>query len=78
MLSTCRIQNQDIPWAGRVEEPGEAASGVGQDWMPTELSPEKPRSIVLSKASKTRRFNVSREARTSEILCKPTEEQNER
>ena len=31
----------------------------------------------LSKASKTRRFNVSREARTSEILCKPTEKPNQ-
>ena len=29
-------------------------------------------------ASKKRRFNVSPEARTSEILCKPTEEQNQR
>ena len=34
--------------------------------------------IVPSKASKTIRFNVSREARTSEILCKPTEEVNPR
>ena len=35
-------------------------------------------STVPSKASKKRRFNVSPEARTSEILCKPTEEQNQR
>ena len=34
--------------------------------------------IVLSRASKTRRFNVSREARTSEILLKPTEKPNQR
>ena len=34
--------------------------------------------LVPSKASKTRRLNVSPEARTSEILCKSTEEQNPR
>ena len=39
-------------------------------------SPKKQNSTVPSKASKKRRFNVSPEARTSEILCKPTEEQN--
>ena len=41
-------------------------------------SPRKQRSTVFSKASKKRRFNVSPEARTSEILVKPTEEQNQR
>ena len=35
-------------------------------------------SLVLSKASKTRRLNVSPEPRTSEILCKPKKEQNPR
>ena len=35
----------------------------------------KLKSTFHPKASKTRRFNVSPEARTSEILCKPTEEQ---
>ena len=37
-------------------------------------SPGKQRSILLSKESKTRRFNVSREARTSETPFKPTGE----
>ena len=41
-------------------------------------SPRKQKSTVLSKASKKRRFNVSPEARISEILCKPMEEQNHR
>ena len=75
-LCTCRIQNRDIPRPVRVVEPGEAGSrkiGCQQNY-----SPGKQRSIVLFKASKTRRFNVSREARTSEILCKPTEEPNQR
>ena len=40
-------------------------------------SPRKQKSTVPSKASKKRRFNVSPEARTSEILCKPTGEQNQ-
>ena len=34
--------------------------------------------LVPSKASKTRRLNVSPEARISKILCKPMEEQNPR
>ena len=41
-------------------------------------SPRKQKSTVPSKASKKCRLNVSPEARTSEILCKPTEEQNHR
>ena len=41
-------------------------------------SPRKQKFTVPSKASKKCRFNVSPEARTSEILCKPTEEQNDR
>ena len=40
-------------------------------------SPRKERSPVRSKASKKRRFNDSPEARTSKMLCKPTEEQNQ-
>ena len=34
---TCRIQNPDIPRAGRVERPAERPGGVGQDSVPTEL-----------------------------------------
>ena len=41
-------------------------------------SPGKQTSIVLSGGSKTRRFNISRDVRTSEIQCRPTEEPNQR
>ena len=41
-------------------------------------SPRKQKSTVPFKKSKVCRFNVSPEERTSEILCKPTEEQNQR
>ena len=73
---TCRIQNPDIPLAGRVGAPGGAGSGkIG---CQQKYSPRKQKSTVLSKASRKHRFNVSPEARTTEILCKPTEEQNDR
>ena len=41
-------------------------------------APREQSFLALSKASKTRRLNVSPEAQTSEILCKPMEEQNPR
>ena len=41
-------------------------------------SPRRQPSLVPSKASKTRVLNVSPEARTCEILCKPREEQSDR
>ena len=59
--------------ARRSGRAGSRKIGCQQNYMPGEQ-----RSIVLSKASKPRHFNVSREARTSEILCKPTEEPNQR
>ena len=71
-------ENPDIPRAVGSERPAGWPGGVGQDWMPTELFAQETKSIVPSKASKTRRLNVSPEARTSEILCKPMEEQNHR
>ena len=78
----CRIQNPDIPRSGRsgrVGEPGGAARrGRARLGANRTIRPGNKMSIVPSKASKTRRFNVSREARTSEILCKPTEEANQR
>ena len=52
-------------------------AGSGKIGCQQNYSPRKQKSIVVSKASKTRRFNVSREARISEILCKPTKEQNQ-
>ena len=53
-------------------------AGSGKIGCRQNYSPRIQRSPVLSKASKKRRFNVSPKARTSEILCKPTEEQNQR
>ena len=83
--TTCRIhqivESKTRTCHGRVGS-GSPAERVGAGSRKTgcqqNYSPGKQRSIVLSKASKTHRFNVSREARTSEILCKPTEEQNQR
>ena len=40
--------------------------------------PRKQKTTVPSKAWKRRPFNVSPEARTSEFLCKTTEERNQR
>ena len=53
-------------------------AGSGKIGCQQNFSPRKQRSSVPSKASKKRRFNVSSEARNSEFLCKPTEEQNQR
>ena len=68
----CRIRNPDTPRAGRVGAHGGVASGTG---CQQNGSPRRQASHVPSKASKTRRLNVSPEARTSEFLCKPMEEQ---
>ena len=53
-------------------------AGSGKIGCQQNFSPRKHKPTVPSKASKKRRFNVSPEARTSEILCKPMEEQNQR
>ena len=65
----CRVQNPDLPRTGRVDAHGRAAKR-GQAGTPTEQFDPK--------ASKTRLLNDSSEARTSEILCKPMEEHNDR
>ena len=59
--------------AWRSGRAGSGKIGCQQNYLP-----RKKKSTVPSKASKKRRLNVSPEARTSEILCKPTEEQNQR
>ena len=71
----CRFQNPDIPRAGRVGAPGGAArrSRAGLNANKT-VRLENKSSLVPSKASKKRRLNVSREARKSEIQCKPNAE----
>ena len=53
-------------------------AGSGRTGCQQNCSPRRQASLVPPKASKTRRLNVSPEARTSEILCKPVEEQNPR
>ena len=57
-------------WSGRA---GSGKIGCQQNYSPT-----KQKSTVPSKASKKPRFIVSPEARTSKILCKPTEDPNQR
>ena len=53
-------------------------AGSGKIGCQRNYSPRKQKSTVLSQKTKKCRFNVSPEARTSEILCKPTGEQNHR
>ena len=79
--------NQNLPvesktrtYHERVESgrPAERPGGVRQDWVPTELFAQETKVPCTSKASKKRRFNVSPEAQTNEILCKAMEEQKPR
>ena len=51
-------------------------AGSGRTVCQQDCSPREESFLAFSKASKTRRLNVSPEARTSEIVCKPMEEQN--
>ena len=51
--------------------PLKANAGGKLSILSQNCSPRRQASLVPSKASKTRRLNVSPEARTSEILCKP-------
>ena len=46
--------------------------------LPTEIFAQEIKVYRTLQKTKKCRFNVSPEARTSEILCKPTEEQNHR
>ena len=79
---TCRLQNPDIPRAVRVGAHGGVAgrgrAGVNANRTVRNCSPRRQASLAPSKASKTCRLNEPPEARTSEILCKPMEEQNPR
>ena len=53
-------------------------AGSGKTRFQQNCSPRKQKCTVPLKPSKKRRFNGSPEAQTSEILCKPTKEQNHR
>ena len=74
------VESKTRTYHGRVGSgrPAERPGRVGQDWVPTELFAQETKVLVPTKASKKRRFNVSPEARTNEILCKPKEKQNQR
>ena len=52
--------------------------GSGRTGRRQNSPPRRQASFIPSKASTKCRLNVSPEARTSDILCKPTEEHNER
>ena len=52
-------------------------AGSGKIWCKQNHSPRKQKVHCSSKASKKSRFNVSPGAKTSEILCKLTGEQNQ-
>ena len=53
-------------------------AGSGRTGCQQNCPPRRQASPVPPKASKTRRLNISPETRTSEIPCKPMEEQNPR
>ena len=76
--STCRIQNPDISRAGRVGAPGGAARRGGARLGANGTIRIRNKSLPYAKKTKKYRLNVSQEARTSEILCLPTEAQNHR
>ena len=63
---------------GRVgsERPAERPGEARQDWVPTKLFAQETKVHRSFSASRTRRFNVFPQARTSETPFKPTEEQN--
>ena len=75
-LSACRIQNPDLPRASRSRAAhGEAAGRGGAALRRTGRRricyPRKQSFLLPSRASKTTVQNVSSEARTKKILCKP-------
>ena len=61
--STTGGSGRGVRWSG--------GRGSNRTGCQQTISPRRQASCVPSKASKTRRLNVSPEARTSEILCKP-------
>ena len=85
----CREDDASFPKLSN-PKPGHTAGGSGRSARRSgragsdkigcqqDYSPRKQKSIVPSKASKKRCFNVSPEARTSEIPCKQMEERNDR
>ena len=62
---------------GGLERPAGQPEEVGQDWLPTELFAQE-KTVHRSLQGFEETCKDSQEARTSEILCKPTTEQNQR
>ena len=80
-LLTCRIQNPDTLRAGRIGAAhGEAArwGGAGKDGTLSGRSGQKTTHPLALQRIEDTVLDVSSEARTKEILCKPMEEQNPR
>ena len=78
---TCRIQNSDIPRAGRdgaAHGGTEGRGGDGQDGRRRVGSPRRQPSLLLPRRSKKTSMGVSVEARTRETQFKPVGEQNVR
>ena len=72
------MENPDIPRAGRFGAPGGAVRCQARLGANINISSGNKKSTVLSKASDTRRFNVSPEVRRSEKLFKSIKKQNQR
>ena len=75
---TCRVQNPDIPRAGRVRAAHGGAAGPSRTGRRRIGPPRGRTSLLPSRVPKTTVLNVSSEARTIKFRCKPTEEQNPR
>ena len=78
-IRTCRIQNPDIPRAGRggaVHSGPAGWTGRGKTKRGRAGSPRKQPSLFSSRASRTNP-NVSPKARTNEFLCKPMQEKTQ-
>ena len=78
-LRTCRVQNLDIQQAGRVgTAPGRATGrcGSGHVGMREFWSPRRHRTLMLAKDSTKNVVDDFLEARASQNLCKPMENQN--
>ena len=74
---TCRVQNLDIPLAGRVGAHSGVA-GPGRAGLFANRIVRLGNNPSLLSPIENVSPDVSPEARTSEILCKPTEERNPR
>ena len=75
---SCRVQNLDIPRAGRVGAAHSWGAGRGGSGRRRVCSPRRQPTLMPSSVSTTSVLNASSEAQPSEILCKLMEEQIQR